>query len=78
MRSPREVVAQLSDEAKARLGLKSWFGYGSVGGVRPDGTAFNTYGTNDGDFAARLEDEDDWLDHARAAGREVAGVAAQP
>ena len=65
MRSPREVVAQLSDEAKARLGLKSWFGYGSVGGVRPDGTAFNTYGTNDGDFAARLEDED----HAGAAGR---------
>ena len=73
MRSPREVVAQLSDEAKARLGLKSWFGYGSVGGVRPDGTAFNTYGTNDGDFAARLEDED----HAGAAGRAAAGVAAQ-
>ena len=59
-------MAQLSDEAKARLGLKSWFGYGSVGGVRPDGTAFNTYGTNDGDFAARLRGEDDWIASSRA------------
>ena len=44
-----EVVA-LSDEAKARLGLKSWFGYGSVACGRTE----REYGTNDGDFAARL------------------------
>ena len=71
MRSPREVVAQLSDEAKARLGLKSWFGYGSVGGVRLDGTAFNTYGTNDGDFAARLQDEDDWITREQPGARRL-------
>ena len=65
-------MAQLSDEAKARLGLKSWFGYGSVGGVRPDGTAFNTYGTNDGDFAARLEDEDDgWITREQPGARRL-------
>ena len=74
MRSPREEVAQLSDEAKARLGPKSWFGYGSVGGARPDGTAFNTYGTSDGDygdFAARLEDEDDWITREQPGARRL-------
>ena len=57
-----EVVAQLSDEAKAGSGSNPasatctalWRAAGRNGG------------TNDGDFAARLEDEDDWTRHEHA------------
>jgi hypothetical protein len=59
-----DVLARLSDAAKARLGLKTWFGYGHVGGGENDkrkqgGNARAK--THDGNFKERLKDTDDWI-----------------
>ena len=61
-----EVVAHLTDEQKARLGLKTWFGYGNIGS---SAKSF-AIETHDGDFQARLRDNDGWLGrHQRPVGR---------
>eukprot|EP01043_Picozoa_sp_COSAG02_P008996 COSAG02_NODE_298_length_25350_cov_48.266999_29_plen_427_part_00 len=60
-----DVLARLSDAAKARLGLKTWFGYGHVGGggesdkSKKPGTGRAK--THDGNFKERLKDTDDWI-----------------
>ena len=50
-----EVLERLSDEAKARLGLKTWFGYGHVGGVKREAGGKQAK-THDGNFKERLKD----------------------
>ena len=57
-----EVVAQLRG-----LGREACFGYGSVACGRTE----REYGTNDGDFAARLEDEDDWITREQPGARRL-------
>jgi hypothetical protein len=53
-----EVLARLSDVSKARLGLKTWFGYGHVGGGSEKRHGVKTH---DGNFKERLKDADDWI-----------------
>ena len=61
-----QVIEQLTDEQKARLGLKTWFGYGNIG------ASAKSFGieTHDGNFQERLKDKDGWLGrHQRSVGR---------
>jgi len=46
-------------------------GHGHVMSGRHAGVQHVTYGTNDGDFAARLEDDDDWITRAQPGARRL-------